>query len=232
MEDDDVFETSSPALPAQVKRPRIEPESSDKSKPKPSKKKNPAEDEPPTEQEAYLKLQGLEGEHTPFTLFVAAFPTQLLLPKLDPLAVVNIQVNPETGQMELSSNTTCIVQNGTVISPPGKAALRPNDALGIGSEYRLYALFPELDKPKPSYADLVVDLLLARQPQTLGCKDLAVLLCQQHGYYNVKYGSQNRLPLLIKAVQSAISKSDKIISVPLAGQGGRVHYQLGNKRKE
>lgn len=229
MEDDDAFETSTPALPA--KRAKTEPEPSDKSKPKPSKKKHsPVEEEPLAEQEGYLKLQGLEGEHTPFALFVSAFPTRLVLPKLDPLAAVDVQLHPETGQMELSSSTTCLVHNGTVIPPPARAALHPNDAVGIGGEYRLYALFPELDKPKPSYADLVVDLLLARQPHTLGCKDLALLLCQQHGYFNVKYGSPARLPLLIKAVQSAISKSDRIVSVPLQGQGGRVHYQLGSKR--
>jgi len=108
--------------------------------------------------------------------------------------------------------------------------LKPKDPIKLG-DVGFYICMPEVDKPKVSYADLCVEALESQRRfgiLQMSSRDIAQYMVEKHPYYNIQFGNVEKLNLLAKAVQGAISKCDKIVSVP-TGVKGRVAYALGSK---
>lgn len=254
--DDDIFEDDSlesrkrakvevePAATTSAEKPKAKPAS----KPPPTKRKSQSTTTttPQEEEEGYLKLVGMElgndNEPIPFVRYLKQFPCTLSnkpaspsnihLSKLTNGNTIKLDFNTDTGLVELQSSfsSTVIKRNGEV-RPEVLVQLHAKDAVEIVPHYQFYVCFPEVEKPKKSYADMVVEVLKQREPQALTCRELAYCISQKYDYYTINFGNAEKLRELVKACQSAISKSDKICSVP-TGHGGRVQYQLGNKNKK
>lgn len=108
--------------------------------------------------------------------------------------------------------------------------LKSKDPVKIGN-VGFYICMPETEKPKKPYADMAIEALEARKIHgilQLSSREIAQYIIEKYPYYNYLYGNVDKLNLLAKSCQSAISKCDKIVSVP-TGARGRVSYQLGTK---
>jgi hypothetical protein len=96
-----------------------------------------------------------------------------------------------------------------------------------------YVLFPDFAKPIKPYADLAVEVLEEMQEGTaLEGHTIGHRVLHRYRYYNLLYGSRGKARVLSKAIQNAMSKSEKLVSVStMVGKKVRVRYQIGSKKK-
>jgi hypothetical protein len=139
-----------------------------------------------------------------------------------------ISFNRDSGGYELSpvgKNKVWVA--GHLVGEGARVNLAWGDAVRIGRTC-FYFQSPRFEKPKPAYAELAVDALRAAGP--LGVRAIAQGLLHKHPYYNCKFGNSAGVGALARALQSAMSRSEQIVSAP-AEKGRGVVYMLGSKPK-